>query len=73
MAITKAELVGIVSEKCSFSRQESVGIVDQVFQILKETLEKGDKVKISGFGNFVTHEKMARKGRNPQSGIKMRQ
>jgi integration host factor subunit alpha len=68
MTLTKAELVSIVSEKCSFSRQESVQIVDQVFQILKETLEKGEKVKISGFGNFITREKRARKGRNPQTG-----
>ena len=68
MAITKAELVSIVCDKCSFSRQESVQIVEQVFQILKETLEKGEKVKISGFGNFVTREKRPRKGRNPQSG-----
>ena len=71
MAITKAELVSIVSDKCSFSRQESVQIVDQVFQILKETLERGEKVKISGFGNFVTREKRPRKGRNPQSGEKL--
>lgn len=68
MAMTKAELVSIISDKCSFSRQESVQIVDQVFQILKENLEKGEKVKISGFGNFITREKRARKGRNPQTG-----
>ena len=71
MAITKAELVSIVSDKCSFSRQESVQIVDQVFLILKETLEKGEKVKISGFGNFITREKRSRKGRNPQTGKEM--
>jgi integration host factor subunit alpha len=68
MAMTKAELVSRVSEKCSFSRQEAVQLVDQVFQILKENLEKGEKVKISGFGNFMTREKRARKGRNPQTG-----
>ena len=68
MAMTKAELVSIVTEKSSFSRQESVQIVDQVFQILKETLERGEKVKISGFGNFITREKRARKGRNPKTG-----
>ena len=70
MAMTKAELVSIVSHQCSFSRQESVQIVDQVFQILMETLEKGEKVKISGFGNFITREKRPRKGRNPKSGGK---
>jgi integration host factor subunit alpha len=71
MAMTKAELVSIVSDKCSFSRQESVQIVDEVFQILKETLEKGEKVKISGFGNFITREKRARKGRNPKTGVNL--
>jgi integration host factor subunit alpha len=68
MAITKAELVSMVCDKCSFSRQESFQIVEQVFQILKETLERGEKVKISGFGNFVTREKRPRRGRNPQTG-----
>ena len=69
--MTKAEIVSIVSDKCSFLRQESVQIVDQVFQILKETLEKGEKVKISGFGNFSTREKRARKGRNPKTGVNL--
>ena len=68
MAITKADLVSIISDKSSFSRQESIQIVEQVFQILKETLERGEKVKISGFGNFVTREKRPRRGRNPQTG-----
>jgi len=68
LAITKAELVSIISDKSSFSRQESFQIVEQVFQILKETLERGEKVKISGFGNFVSREKRPRRGRNPQTG-----
>ena len=68
MTITKAELVSIVCDKCSFSRQESVRIVEEVFQILKETLEKGEKVKIAGFGNFNIREKRPRRGRNPQTG-----
>ena len=71
MVITKEKLVSIVCDKCSFSRQESVRIVEEVFQILKETLEKGEKVKIAGFGNFVTREKRPRKGRNPQTGEEM--
>jgi len=68
LAITKAEIVSIICDKCSFQRQESFQIVEQVFQILKETLEKGEKVNISGFGNFVTREKRPRKGRKPQTG-----
>jgi integration host factor subunit alpha len=68
MSMTKAELVSIISEKCSYNTSSSAEIVEQVFQILKETLEKGETVKISGFGNFVVREKKPRKGRNPQTG-----
>ena len=42
--------------------------MEKVFEIMKETLAEGEKVKISGFGNFVVREKNARKGRNPQTG-----
>jgi integration host factor subunit alpha len=71
MALTKAELVSIVAKKCSSNTSASAEIVNQVFQILKETLEKGETVKISGFGNFVVREKKPRKGRNPQTGGEM--
>ena len=68
LAITKAELAAIVSENSSFSHLESAQIVEHVFEILKETLERGEKVNISGFGKFGTREKRPRKGRNPQTG-----
>jgi len=68
MALTKAELVEFVKEETHFSWQESVAFVEQVFQLLRETLGKGEKAKISGFGNFVIREKRPRKGRNPQTG-----
>jgi integration host factor subunit alpha len=42
--------------------------VEKVFDVIKETLAEGEKVKISGFGNFVVRHKNARKGRNPQTG-----
>ena len=68
MTMTKAELVEIVSEKTLITRHESAEFVEQMFEILKETLEKGEKVKISGFGNFVVREKRLRRGRNPKTG-----
>jgi integration host factor subunit alpha len=68
MTMTKAELVEIICEKTAFARQESAGFVEQVFEIIKETLEKGEKIKISGFGNFVVRKKRPRRGRNPQTG-----
>ena len=42
--------------------------VETVFDTIKETLERGEKIKISGFGNFVVRDKNARAGRNPQTG-----
>jgi integration host factor subunit alpha len=66
--MTKADIVETIYEKIGFSRKESAEIVDLVFDLLKETLEGGNKVKISGFGNFVVREKRSRKGRNPQTG-----
>ncbi len=68
MAMTKAGLVEIICEKTGFTRHDSVECLEQVFAIMKETLEKGEKIKISGFGNFVVRQKRSRKGRNPKTG-----
>jgi integration host factor subunit alpha len=69
--MTKAEVVRIICEKMGFTPKESTEIVDQVFGILKETMEDGKKIKISGFGNFVVRQKRPRKGRNPKTGEEM--
>ncbi len=66
--MTKADIVETIYEKIGFSRKESAEIVDLVFDLIKETLENGQKIKISGFGNFIIREKRSRKGRNPQTG-----
>jgi len=68
MTMTKADLVQIVREKIGFGTKESTEIVEQVFEIIQESLESGEKVKISGFGNFVIRAKRPRKGRNPKTG-----
>jgi integration host factor subunit alpha len=66
--MTKAEIIEQIYEKVGFSKKESAEIVELVFDLMKETLEKGDKIKISGFGNFVVRQKRPRVGRNPQTG-----
>jgi integration host factor subunit alpha len=66
--MTKADIVAAIYEKVGISKTESSDVVESVFEILKETLEKGEKVKISGFGTFMVKEKNSRKGRNPQTG-----
>ena len=68
MAMTKAEIVERIYEKVGFSKKEASEVVEAIFEIVKARLEKGEKVKISGFGNFVVHQKRPRKGRNPQTG-----
>ena len=66
--MTKADLINSVYKKLGLTRKESTIIVDELFEIIKENLEQGEKVKISGFGNFVVKNKEPRKGRNPQTG-----
>lgn len=66
--MTKAEIIEQIYEKVGFSKKESAEIVEMVFDTMKETLEKGEKIKISGFGNFVVRQKRPRIGRNPQTG-----
>lgn len=67
--MTKADLVDRVCEQVGgFSKKESADLVEKVFDIMKATLETGEKIKISGFGNFVVREKKPRPGRNPQTG-----
>ena len=66
--MTKADLIENIYEKVGLSKEESSRIVELVLEILKETLENGGKVKISGFGNFVVRAKRPRRGRNPQTG-----
>jgi integration host factor subunit alpha len=66
--MTKADIVERIYEKVGFSKKESAELVETVFDLIKSTLEEGDKIKIAGFGNFVVKEKADRRGRNPQTG-----
>ena len=66
--MTKADIVEKVYEKIGLTKKECQELVDKVFEIMKEALEKGEKVKISSFGTFTVKQKKERKGRNPQTG-----
>ena len=66
--MTKADIVDQVYVKTGLSKKESADIVEKVFDLVKETVAKGEKIKIAGFGNFVVKEKSTRRGRNPQTG-----
>ena len=66
--MTKADIVEELYERVGISKQEAAQLTELFFDIMKETLEKGETVKVSGFGNFVVRAKQARRGRNPQTG-----
>ena len=69
--MTKADIVEMIYERVGFSKKESAEIVETIFEVIKEALVSGEKVKFSGFGNFIVREKNARKGRNPQTGAEI--
>ena len=66
--MAKADIVEELYEKIGISKQEATRLTELFFDIMKETLEKGEKIKISSFGNFVVRAKRSRRGRNPQTG-----
>lgn len=68
VTLTKADIVERVYNKIGFSKKEASDLVELVFSTLKNSLNEGERVKISGFGNFTVKEKNARTGRNPQTG-----
>ena len=69
MTLTKAELADILVEKVgNISKNDAKEIVELFFEEIRATLERGEEIKISGFGNFQLRDKPQRPGRNPKTG-----
>jgi integration host factor subunit alpha len=68
MTLTKAELADLLFEKVGLNKREAKDMVEAFFDEVRVALEKGDSVKLSGFGNFQLREKPQRPGRNPKTG-----
>jgi integration host factor subunit alpha len=68
MTVTKAKIVDDIQDVLGFSKKEGVDVVENLLEIMKRTLEKGEDVLISGFGKFQIRQKRQRKGRNPATG-----
>lgn len=68
MAMTKQELINQVSREAELTKKDSKNAVDAVFKSITESLEKGEKVNFVGFGSFEVRDRVARTGRNPQTG-----
>ena len=68
MALTKAEVAEHLYEKVGLSKRDAKDMVEIFFEEVRETLEAGEQVKLSGFGNIDLRVKSERPGRNPKTG-----
>ncbi len=68
MALTKSELADSLFFQLGLNKREAKEFVDKVFEEVKRSLESGQAVKLSGFGNFELRDKNQRPGRNPKTG-----
>ena len=69
--LTKAKIIDAVAESNRYTRNKSIDTVEILLEIIKQSLESGDDVMISGFGKFSVKQKAERKGRNPATGKNM--
>jgi integration host factor subunit alpha len=68
MSLTKADIAERLFNEVGLNKREAKEFVDAYFEIIREALESGENVKLSGFGNFQLREKNQRPGRNPKTG-----
>jgi integration host factor subunit alpha len=66
--LTRADLAEAVHEEVGLSRQECAALVERTLEMIAQALERGEAVKLSGFGVFQVRDKRARMGRNPKTG-----
>jgi integration host factor subunit alpha len=68
MTLTKADLADLLFEQVGLNKREAKDMVEAFFEEIRTSLEAGDSVKLSGFGNFELRKKSERPGRNPKTG-----
>ncbi len=66
--MTKAELAEALFDRLGLNKREAKDMVDGFFDEIRQALERGESVKLSGFGNFQLRDKPQRPGRNPKTG-----
>lgn len=71
MTLTKFQIISEISTRNGYTKKESIEAVETLLEIIKQTLDSGEDVLISGFGKFSVKEKSERKGRNPATGEDM--
>ncbi|WP_258806745.1 integration host factor subunit alpha [Pseudidiomarina sp. CB1] len=68
MALTKADMAEHLFVKFGINKRDAKDLVENFFEEIRRTLEQGEEVKLSGFGNFELRTKNERPGRNPKTG-----
>ncbi|MCM8857711.1 MAG: integration host factor subunit alpha [Candidatus Thiodiazotropha sp.] len=68
MALTKADMATRLFDELGLNKREAKEMVEMFFEEIRQSLERGGQVKLSGFGNFDLREKKQRPGRNPKTG-----
>ena len=68
MTITKDSLVEMVHNEVGLNKREAKELIECFFEQIKKSLEEGNDIKLSGFGNFILRDKSPRPGRNPKTG-----
>lgn len=71
MALTKTIIAEKIQDRLDLSRTATYDVMEEFLEIIKETIENGEDIMISGFGKFCVNEKKARKGRNPATDEEM--
>jgi integration host factor subunit alpha len=69
--LTRAEIAEAINRQLGLSRSESLAMVETILQHMTTALERGENVKISGFGTFLLRDKAERTGRNPKTGVEV--
>ncbi len=66
--MTKKDLIELLSRRCDLTKNSAKEMVETLFAGIQESLAKGERVSVVGFGSFEVRERAARKGRNPKTG-----
>ena len=66
--MTKQDLIDVVSEKAGLTKKDTAAVVDTILDTVVDSLKRGEKVSLVGFGTFEAKTRKAREGRNPATG-----
>jgi len=67
MSLTKEKIINNIYNNVGLSKTQSRIVTERLFELIKQTLDKGEALLISGFGKFIVKDKSERRGRNPQT------